>query len=231
MDERVTNNVIVDVGSSDNRVDRRGNRLNPENISWAAQKGGYMWLNSGNSGGDAAHEFGHILGLSDRYTEAAVWTIENNVNLQSPISKSRNTMPLRISRARESGYNPLDNLMSNSFNGSLTQFQLNIAFSRNRREKRYFRRLVLFRDIDYSRTHCVEINRFNNRVLGYTYNPSPPPSQPNYIQVTMGDYIVPSRASGGYQILPRGNNHVEKRSGNVDINDHIIKNKLRTLGI
>jgi RHS repeat-associated protein len=87
---------------------------------------GYMYYQ--NQGSDAAHEFGHMLGLSDRYYEGVVTN-------RSDYEAERMNVPIAF---EESGYNYQTNLMSSS-GGSLTDKQLNIAFNRNKFEKSYSR--------------------------------------------------------------------------------------------
>ncbi|MFN6380386.1 MAG: RHS repeat-associated core domain-containing protein, partial [Flavobacteriales bacterium] len=91
---------------------------------------GYMYLS--NNAREAAHEFGHILGLSDRYFEGVVTDILSHSKQLS--STTRLTMP--IADIKDKGYNYLNNLMSNG-GGHLTEKQISIAFNRNRKERSY----------------------------------------------------------------------------------------------
>lgn len=96
----------------------------------ARRNTGYMYLSGG--GNEAAHEFGHMLGLSDRYFEGVTANVSSFNNQTANIS--RYTIP--IAGIKDNGYIYNNNLMSNGGSG-LTQRQLNIAFNRNRFERTY----------------------------------------------------------------------------------------------
>jgi RHS repeat-associated protein len=98
---------------------------------------GYMYLSSNAT--EAAHEFGHILGLSDRYFEGVMTQIVSYSGNTS--TTSRLTMP--IADIKDRGYNYLNNLMSIQGGTMLTESQLKIAFKRGRSEKRYVQMALL----------------------------------------------------------------------------------------
>lgn len=87
----------------------------------------YMYMQNGAS--EAAHEFGHHLGLSDRYIQGALL----NTSFGYVLPGSRFTIPIfNINndpvRIVTGGYNPRTNLMSNG-GGTLSQMQLSLVFA------------------------------------------------------------------------------------------------------
>ena len=132
---------LLEVGSDVDVSHIDGNRLNNT---------GEMNLNA--NGTDAAHEFGHILGLTDRYMEGRTADPESsNGDLRTFENTSRFTVPLAQSVTSGDGgvndpnYNPLTNLMSNPApdgTGDVTPQQMGIIFS-NKNEGRYNRALLI----------------------------------------------------------------------------------------
>lgn len=120
------NTVLVDVGQSQNG----GNT-----ISNALKLGGYMYLNNGNNAQDAAHEFGHILGLSDRYTETVSYNGDanprsnrNGSDFLLPVPPRSTTISLATIKGDKS-FNANTNLMSSPTGQTvITNKQLNVIF-------------------------------------------------------------------------------------------------------
>ncbi|HBT93830.1 MAG TPA: hypothetical protein DEB23_06180 [Chitinophagaceae bacterium] len=95
---------------------------------------GYMYYSF--QGNEAAHEFGHMLGLSDRYFNGVIIDVAHFYRNGGESSINRFTIP--IADINENGYNYLNNLMSRqSGNPLLTANQLNIAFNSNAKEEDY----------------------------------------------------------------------------------------------
>jgi hypothetical protein len=123
---------------------------------------GYMYFSM--NGSDASHEFGHMLGLSDRYFEG--FAIDKNGGLYS----QRITMPNKF---KQNGYDCQTNLMSNP-NPVLTTLnskQLNIAFNRNRKEWKHQRVALIHsgaRSYNSASFFLGKVRYFNgdNRVSG-----------------------------------------------------------------
>jgi hypothetical protein len=148
--------VLIDIGTSQN---------NGNSLSNAEKKGGYIFLNSGNVTNDINHEFGHILGLSDRYSETVSYNssfsgggrrrIINNL----PVGGRDGTIPLEIKSDKE--HNSQTNLMSNpqGGTGTITSQQSNIIFN-NKSEKQYFRPVIL-RDASPSNS-SIQDNLYNS---------------------------------------------------------------------
>jgi hypothetical protein len=91
---------------------------------------GFMFAS--NKGNEAAHEFGHMLGLSDRYLEGVTAILDNRNKWQVG---GRVTIPLLISKDNDPNYN--NNLMAGGAADNLTEYQLRIAFNRNKNERNY----------------------------------------------------------------------------------------------
>jgi hypothetical protein len=88
----------------------------------ASEKNNYGFMNIADpktGPNTAAHEFGHLLGLSDRYFDGGNWNGSNN-------KVDRKTTPISNNEINDAGYNPNNNLMSN-LTSTLTPMQLNIA--------------------------------------------------------------------------------------------------------
>jgi len=85
---------------------------------------GFMNINDG--GNTAAHEFGHFLGLSDRYYDGLTW---NAGDWDSSSSLQRRTTPIpRSGIDVDPEYDPRNNLYSNN-TSRLTAYQISIANS------------------------------------------------------------------------------------------------------
>jgi hypothetical protein len=158
-DERYTkaiNSVLIDIGTSQN---------NGNTLSNAEKKGGYIFLNSGNVTNDINHEFGHILGLSDRYSETVSYNSSisgggrRNIINNLPAGGRDGTIPLEIKSDKE--HNSQTNLMSNpqGGTGTITSQQSNIIFN-NKSEKQYFRPVIL-RDASPSNS-SIQDNLYNS---------------------------------------------------------------------
>jgi hypothetical protein len=232
--ESTGSNVVVDVGAQD----PRGNDKNPENVSWAKKGGGYMWVNYGGAGSEAGHELGHLLGLSDRYTEIAAYGEKNPINGQSPIDASRQTIPLKINRSNESDneYNPLTNLMSTpaGAGSTLTKYQLKVVF-KQKSERNYPKLLVVYdRKSQYQSAgaNCLHINAVNKTINSYKYNPNPRPFETYYTSTDFGPNTLTYIIQGNpYLIMPFFPTHLEKRKKAADINENTILNKLKTINL
>ncbi len=90
---------------------------------------GYAYVN--NNAIDAAHEFGHMLGLSDRYVNGVIHWINSHGRRDDVVN--RYTIPFVF---KEFGYNYQFNLMSNS-SPALSATQLQIAFDRDVQERQH----------------------------------------------------------------------------------------------
>jgi len=93
-------------------------------VSGSKNNEGYFFASR--NGSEGAHEFGHMLGLSDRYAEGSNY--EPNHNKADHGLSGRFTVPLILSRKQDpTNYNPYDNLMSGVGTG-LSDRQLNLVF-------------------------------------------------------------------------------------------------------
>ncbi len=98
---------------------------------------GYFYLSNG--GSEAGHEFGHMLGLTDRYFNGVISNVTSFNN--STASVGRFTIP--VAGIKEDDYDYQNNLMSGPGTPNLTEKQLNIAFNRNRNEKKHAKFAVI----------------------------------------------------------------------------------------
>jgi RHS repeat-associated protein len=131
--ELETNDFLLTVGN-------RGSS-NPDTIHGRSyidfdRKTGYMYHNK--NAEEAAHEFGHIMGLSDRY--ANVMQYDPYVKDIGYTLSDAGFVPLVLKGEKD--YNPLTNLMSGA-GTSLTQKQLSIVFNNRRTEKSHSTPVVL----------------------------------------------------------------------------------------
>ncbi len=82
------------------------------------------------SGNTAAHEFGHLLGLSDRYQNVQQYTDQNGIanqgTAQNPVNYVEVSMP-KSQVNHDPNYNPQDNMMANG-TSTLTTQQLDFVF-------------------------------------------------------------------------------------------------------
>jgi hypothetical protein len=93
-------------------------------VSGAKNNQGYFFASR--NGSEGAHEFGHMLGLSDRYAEGSFY--QPNHNRADHGLSGRFTVPLVLNgRQDPTNYNPYNNLMSGSGTG-LSDRQLNLVF-------------------------------------------------------------------------------------------------------
>jgi RHS repeat-associated protein len=120
----------VSLGPSDNLLTvGNGASATPESvtntISYIDRVGGntgYMYLSR--NGSDAGHEFGHLLGLQDRYAEGIGYNGDNS-------TIQRSTVPLVLpALAASSGYNYQNNLYAGTGAG-LTNNQLGYVYNNN----------------------------------------------------------------------------------------------------
>lgn len=87
----------------------------------------YMYMQ--NNANEAAHEFGHHLGLSDRYVQGALANTSGGwITPASRFTLPIFNIPTDPVNLTPGGYNPKTNLMSNG-GTALTQMQLSIVFS------------------------------------------------------------------------------------------------------
>ncbi|NLB80810.1 MAG: RHS repeat-associated core domain-containing protein, partial [Clostridiaceae bacterium] len=129
-----SNEILLTVGYGEN--------ANPDAISGRSyiesdRKTGYMYHTENPT--EAAHEFGHIMGLSDRY--ANVMQYAPNRSSEFNLLEA-NTIPLVLPKG-ESDYNPSTNLMSSHNGTSITQNQLSIVFAEGKTEENYQAPVVL----------------------------------------------------------------------------------------
>ena len=94
---------------------------------------GYFYYQRGNPTNYAAHEFGHIFGLADRYHEG----LDNvkHLGLEGWL-EGRLTIPMILPKRIDRDYNALDNLYS-SATSTLTPMQMEIFFNSRRIERKY----------------------------------------------------------------------------------------------
>jgi RHS repeat-associated protein len=97
------------------------------------RRSGYMYYD--NSAELAAHEFGHIMGLSDRYADVMYYGRKIETKPTGDVLHGDDTIPLVLPKG-ETDYNPLTNLMSGG-GTFLTQKQLSIVFNNGKTEQNY----------------------------------------------------------------------------------------------
>jgi hypothetical protein len=163
------NQVLVDVG-----IDQPDGNT----ISKAEKGGGYIFLNSTSGTNDITHEFGHILGLSDRYCESVIYDSDANpktnnfgVNILGPYPPRSNTIPLTNIKG-DKVHNSNTNLMSSpGGNTTLTPKQMKVIF-KNRMEREYFRPVLLW-DLNSSNNNlnCYDAVSTRRNIWGNTINP------------------------------------------------------------
>ncbi|MGH1337274.1 MAG: SpvB/TcaC N-terminal domain-containing protein [Aureispira sp.] len=95
---------------------------------------GYMYYLGGNPSSYAAHEFGHIFGLSDRYHEGVLGS-GTEVN-RDPRLTGRLTVPMILNKAVDQDYDPFNNFYAGSGN-DLTPMQMSIVFNASLQEQKY----------------------------------------------------------------------------------------------
>lgn len=122
-----------------------------------SKRRGYMYYNA--SAREAAHEFGHLFGLSDRYQESVDYNNDNTLS-------GRDTIPMKekwLWKIGESDrYNPYTNLYSS--NGTtITQKQLKVVFSPFN-ERRYNRSVFIS---DHGKTAVLAHVNFLGMVRGH----------------------------------------------------------------
>jgi len=138
---------LLTVGFGTSLTDPRERGLATNGLSFVRMDGrknntGYMVYNTNPS--YASHEFGHMLGLADRYFESYV--ISNvsdrigNRHWESQWTPG-NRVPLYVTSDTEN--NPAINLMAGQPGGTLTQKQLNIAFNSGRTETHYTKGMLI----------------------------------------------------------------------------------------
>lgn len=115
------------LGENENLVNVGNYGDAPSYVTGDNQEIAYMNIGGGGAN-TAAHEFGHHMGLADRYLEGFEW------NQSSGIS-NRRTTPIASGEIGDSEYNSSDNLYS-SGSRTLTAYQISIANS-NAVEKNY----------------------------------------------------------------------------------------------
>jgi hypothetical protein len=101
---------------------------------------GYFYYQQGPIINYAAHEFGHIFGLTDRYHQG-VWNNNTPSNGDWSVT-GRVTIPMFLNPSIDSQYDPLNNLYSNG-NPVVTQMQLRIVFNRALQPERTYPTIVL----------------------------------------------------------------------------------------
>jgi RHS repeat-associated protein len=156
-----SNEILLTVGYGEN--------ANPDAIPGRSyiesdRKTGYMYHTENPT--EAAHEFGHIMGLSDRYANVMLFVSGNPGKDYAFTLLEADTIPL-VLRKGEEDYNPLTNLMSGG-ESSLTQKQLSIVFNNGKDEKNYPAPVVLAnRKSDLPSAISVEGSGINFKVSPY----------------------------------------------------------------
>lgn len=89
---------------------------------------GFMYWSNGDPTSYAAHEFGHLFGLKDRYIEGVIRDGKN--------VSGRATAPLYLSQQVDPEYNPFDNMYSTG-SDVLTPKQMEILLNTNKVEQSY----------------------------------------------------------------------------------------------
>ncbi len=98
----------------------------------SGKKNNNVYINTTGGGNTASHEFGHVLGLADRYEDNYTFNQTKNSN-----SKRLNTIPHSQDVYNEPDYNPTNNLMANG-GTALSAKQLKIANSKRTERNRSF---------------------------------------------------------------------------------------------
>ncbi len=120
---------------------------------------GYWFFKGGDPSSYAAHEFGHLLGLTDRYHYLTAIT-------EGGCLQDRGTIGMELNNKKETGYNSSTNLMSSGGN-TLTQYQLNIAFNRNKKERNYTQVVLMVSDAFLTRNDLTSAQYERGHLIAY----------------------------------------------------------------
>jgi RHS repeat-associated protein len=149
--------IIVGKGSKLKEIDEEkyGDKIN-NNTSFIEGNWGYMFFKSTNNASEAAHEFGHLFGLSDRYHEILEY---DNASNDAFDPNKRNTVAMSESMFRqEKDFDSSTNLFSGG-ESTLTEKQLKIVFNRFRLERQY-PTVVIVEDNRSANAESVEVKPF-----------------------------------------------------------------------
>ena len=154
------NLITVGYGENDNNDYTRSRQIS--HVYGINNNKGYFYLKDGKYQNEGSHEFGHMLGLADRYHEA--------VKLEkSSIWKfgERSTVPMHLN---DPGYDPQNNLMSGIGTG-LTKSQFEVVTKKGSKEKSFTTALIIIDDIFLKSNYdAISVSRIHGvtTVKGYS---------------------------------------------------------------
>ncbi len=136
-------------------------------ISYVTPEGGYLFTTEPNLRRIASHEFGHLLGLADRY-------YEGYLHKRTEVG-TRTTVPMdNILFAAESGYVPATNLMSGGSNDwTLSSVQRQLVLSCKEEDQKSRRVVGLFDETQGSGSWHLPLTMYLSG--GALFTPDPPP--------------------------------------------------------